>query len=82
MHHFGEAKDHEVEVLHSEASRGSNLRGDEIRPMAKAFDVVLTDDPQYGILKMTNNIEEQHFRSVHGEMVQVGLDRDGIGSSC
>jgi hypothetical protein len=44
MYHFGEAKDHEVEVLHSEASRGSNLIGDEIRPMAKAFVVVLTGD--------------------------------------
>ena len=40
MHHFGEAKDQEGEVLHSEACRGSKLRGDEICPMAKAFDVV------------------------------------------
>jgi hypothetical protein len=42
MHHFGEAKDqeakeHEVEVLHSEACRGSKLRGDETRPTAKVL---------------------------------------------
>ena len=45
MHHFGEAKDHEGEVLHSEsdseACQGSKLRSGEIRPTAKAFDVVL-----------------------------------------
>jgi hypothetical protein len=35
---------------------------------------------QYGIMEM---IEEQDFRSVHGEMVQVwSPNRDGIGSSC
>ena len=32
------------EVLHSETCRGSKLRGDEIRLMAKALDVILTDD--------------------------------------
>jgi hypothetical protein len=32
-----------------------------------------------GILEMTNKIEEQGFRSVHGEMVQVwSPNRDGI----
>ena len=36
---------------------------------------------QYGILEKTNKFEEQVFRSVREEMVQVwGLDRDGIGS--
>ena len=30
--------------VHSEACRGSKLRGDEFRPMAKALDVVLTGD--------------------------------------
>ena len=54
--------------------------------MAKTFDVVLIRDHhdalsecQYGTLGMTNKIEEQDFRTVHGEMVQV-LDlnnRDG-----
>jgi hypothetical protein len=61
---------------------GSKLRGDEIRPTAKAFDVVLTGDHEYGLLEMTNKIEEQDFRSVHGEMVQVCLNRDGVGSPC
>jgi hypothetical protein len=35
-------KDHEGEVLHSEACRGRKVRGDEIRPTGKAFDVILT----------------------------------------
>ena len=39
-----QAKDHEGEVLHPEARRGSNHKGDEIRPAAKTFDVVLTSD--------------------------------------
>ena len=32
------------ENLHSETCRGTKLRGDEIRPTAKVFDVVLSGD--------------------------------------
>ena len=43
IHHFGEAEDHEGKrVLHPDLSRGSKIRGDEIRQTAKAFD--LTSD--------------------------------------
>ena len=37
-------KDHEREVSHSEVSRGSELKADEICPTDKAFDVELTYD--------------------------------------
>jgi hypothetical protein len=40
MHHFGEAKDHEVQVLHSRGGQEANSG----RPTAKEFDVVLTGD--------------------------------------
>ena len=47
MHRFGEVKgregkNHDGEVLHLEACRGS--MGDEICPMVKGFDAVLSDD--------------------------------------
>jgi hypothetical protein len=37
-------KDHDREVLHSEACRGNKLRGDEIPPTGKGFYVILTGD--------------------------------------
>ena len=37
-----EAKNHEGEVLYLDDCRGNKLRGDEIRPTAKTFDVVTT----------------------------------------
>ena len=47
-------------------------RGDEIRPTAKAFDVILTGD--HGAVSVRDigdeeQNEEQDFWSVHGEMV-------------
>ena len=84
MDHFGEARKGPREMdegsggLHSEACRGSKLTGDKIRPTGKAFDDILTGDhggTQYRILEMGNKIEEQDFRIVHREMVQVRSNR-------
>jgi hypothetical protein len=53
----------------------SKLRGGEIRPTSKAFDVILTGNygvPQYGILEMTNKFEEQAW----GDGPVWGLNRD------
>ena len=72
MLRFGEAKNqvgnfHDREVLHSEASscRRSKVRGDEICPTGRAFDVVSTGD--HGIREMTNKIEEQDFGVCMGD---------------
>jgi hypothetical protein len=71
MHRFREAKDQEGRItrgnfLHSEACRGRKLRGDEICPTGKAFDVVLTGDHgvRAAILtpKSQQNLMENYLR--------------------
>ena len=55
-----------MNLLHfGEASEGTK----RVRPTGKAFNDILTDIGNEEVQR--NKIEEQDFRSVHGEMVQV-----------